>query len=174
MTKKEYDAEYYQKHKEKYSCYRKWFFKNNPWLSHLYDARKRCNNIKNLYYNRYGGRGIKCILTPIEIKYLWSRDNAKYMKQPSIDRIDNDKNYEINNCRFIEMVENSAKDKRKIILQFTKSGDFIAEWRSLMDVERTTGIHHSGISMVLNLKRKYAGGFSWKYSTLVRMRTDKD
>ena len=52
-------------------------------------------------YSRYGGRGIRCLLTSAEIKSLWERDGGSKMRKPTIDRIDNDVNYEIGNCRFV-------------------------------------------------------------------------
>ena len=40
------------------------------------------------------------------------------MKQPTIDRIDNNGHYELSNCRFIEMKVNSIKDRNGS--QYTK------------------------------------------------------
>lgn len=82
-----------------------------PWLTTLYAARNRCSNPKLKGYYRYGGRGIKCFLTPDEIHRLWIRDGAAKMRKPSIDRIDNDGHYEFSNCRFIELSANCARVK---------------------------------------------------------------
>ena len=46
-------------------------------------------------------------MTKDDFKFIWFRDKAHGMKQPSIDRIDNDGNYELSNCRFIEHRENA-------------------------------------------------------------------
>ena len=41
-----------------------------------------------------------------DFKTLWFRDKAYLMRQPSIDRLDSNKNYELSNCRYIETLEN--------------------------------------------------------------------
>ena len=52
----------------------------------------------------------------------------------------------------------------KKILQFTKSGEFIREWPSMREAERELGIAQSSICRCCNGKRKYAGGYVWKYA----------
>jgi group I intron endonuclease len=49
------------------------------------------------------------------------------------------------------------------ILQFTKSGEFIAEYFSMSEAERCTGVHQSSISICCKGKLKSAGKFVWKY-----------
>lgn len=51
------------------------------------------------------------------------------------------------------------------IIQYTKDGKFIAEYKSIKEASAATGISKSTISQVCkNLpKRKTAGGFVWKY-----------
>lgn len=91
---------------------RKWCAKN-PWYSSLWGAKQRCTNKNNPGYKRYGGRGIKFLLTRKEIKSLWVKHKAKYMIKPTLDRIDNDGNYEYSNCRFIENKINGGRYNRE-------------------------------------------------------------
>lgn len=81
------------------------------WYTAWSNAKNRCENLQNIGYKNYGGRGIKMLMTPEDFKFLWNRDNAISMKKPSIDRIDNNGNYKISNCRFIEWAENLIKDQ---------------------------------------------------------------
>jgi len=134
---------------------------NKPWITSYKNAKQRCENLNNKKYERYGGRGIKCLITEEELKQLWFRDKAYEMKKPSIDREDNGGNYTYDNCRFIEHRENSAKDKRKAVLQYDLEGNFIREFKSGQDAIRKLKIYH--IYDVLNNKRKSAGDFIWKY-----------
>ena len=78
----------------------------NKYLSNI---KARCLNPKNAAYKLYGGRGIRCFFTVGDIKFLWKRNRADLLKSPSIDRKDNDGNYELENCEFIERGENARK-----------------------------------------------------------------
>lgn len=51
----------------------------------------------------------------------------------------------------------------KPILQFDKDGNFIKEWHSTNEASRQLGIGDSGIWKAMNGRRKYFGGFIWKY-----------
>ncbi len=88
--------------KEATKRYRDKLRKERPWFLTLFSVRSRCNG-KN---TRYFKKGIKNYLTEEKIKYIWLRDKAGLLDKPSIDRINNDGNYTLDNCRFIEMKEN--------------------------------------------------------------------
>ena len=79
----------------------------NPWNKTLVGIKSRCNHpVKN-----YGAKGVKAKITVDELKFLWFRDKAYSMKIPSIDRIDSNGDYEIGNCRYIELSENTIRIK---------------------------------------------------------------
>jgi hypothetical protein len=84
------------------------YYSNFPWLKSGQCAKYRCSSPRHELYHRYGGRGIKFMLTKNELKQLWLRDSLN-LKDPTLDRIDNDGNYEFSNCRFIERSENSKR-----------------------------------------------------------------
>ena len=88
------------------------YYARNPWARYLALARYRCSNPKDISYKWYGGKGIKCLLTRDDIKLIWFRDKAAAMDRPSIDRIDSAKDYTLDNCRFIELVENCRNTQR--------------------------------------------------------------
>lgn len=91
--------------------YIKEYSKNHPWIKTLGNIKQRCNNPKAIKYKYYGGRGIRCFLTSAQIRYLWHRDKAKLMEKASIDRIDSDGHYTLQNCRFVEMRQNKKRKK---------------------------------------------------------------
>lgn len=92
----------------------KLYLQENPWMKHYKSARQRCTLKNHISWDNYGGRGIKFLLTPEQIKFLWFRDKAYNMDRPSIDRKDNEGHYELSNCQFIEFIDNCKKPKRKI------------------------------------------------------------
>jgi hypothetical protein len=71
----------------------------------------RCENKKSSRYNRYGGRGIgicESWRSNFQSFYDWGLSNG-YEKGLTIDRINNDGNYEPSNCRFLTRGENSSR-----------------------------------------------------------------
>lgn len=58
---------------------------------------QRCNNPKNRFFKRYGGRGIKVHYANFEEFYAEMGDPPTGL---SIDRKDNERGYEPGNCRW--------------------------------------------------------------------------
>ncbi len=140
---------------------------NFPWKRTLEKIKQRCENPNDKNYKYYGDKEIKNYLTLVECEYMYNRDNAWDMNNPSIDRKDNDKHYTLDNCEFIEMTENSAKDKRKSILQLDLDDKFIKEWKSATEVEIKLKISRSHISQCCNNKKyKSVGGFKWRFKNV--------
>ena len=73
--------------------------------------KRRCYGTKTSRYYRYGGRGIKICdgwKNNFLAFYNWSINNG-WKKGLTIDRIDNDGNYEPENCQWLTKSENSRK-----------------------------------------------------------------
>lgn len=81
----------------------------------------RCNNLNSKDYNRYGGRGIKCLFNNIyEFWFELQKDKNinLLLIQPynyEIDRINNDGNYEIGNIRIVTRSENQRNKRNNWI-----------------------------------------------------------
>jgi hypothetical protein len=162
-TNKEKRKTYRKINKEILAISDKEYRKKFPWIRIFSDIKQRCNNPNIAQYKDYGGRGIKCLITPKELKELWFRDKAYDMEQPSIDRIDNDGNYTFENCQFLELVDNIKKDKNKPILQFDLYGNFVKEWDSISVAGRNLKINRHGISKCCSGKYNTCANFIWKF-----------
>jgi len=157
----ELKKQYYRKNKENIKIQAEKYNKQYPWKRTLSGIIHRCNHSGCSAYHRYGGRGIKCLITEEELKDLWFRDKAYLMKKPTIDREDNDGNYEYSNCSYIEHYDNTGKAHSKIIIQYNLNGDFIKEYKSGRNASQETKLDYKHISSVANGISQT--GFIWKY-----------
>lgn len=120
----------------------------SPWILNYRAARNRCENKNVVNYKRYGGKGIKFLLTIEEIKILWFRDKSYLLHKPSLDRKNSLGNYEFSNCRFIEFSENARANKkgnqksnhRVEVLYFANTGNS-KEYLSLAQAAREFGVN---------------------------------
>ena len=84
----------------------------NTWYQMIY----RCYNPKCKAYKHYGGRGIRVCSRWKACFNNFLVDMGTRPKGYSIDRVDNDGNYELSNCRWAtikEQQDNSRKSSRK-------------------------------------------------------------
>lgn len=90
----------------------------------------RCTNPERPQYHNYGGRGISVCerwSRSFESFYDWSIEND-YEIGLSIDRIDNDKGYSPDNCRWVTMKEQNNNTRSNRIITFEGKTQTMAEW----------------------------------------------
>ena len=88
--------------------------------------KERCYNINHISYKHYGGRGITICdewLNDFNIFYEWSLKNG-YIVGLSIDRIDNNKNYNPDNCRWVKKEKQSSN--RKNCIKYNVNGELLS------------------------------------------------
>ena len=68
--------------------------------------KQRCSNPKSQRWKYYGAKGIKVEWETVESFYDWAMKSG-YKSGLSIDRIDNEKNYCPENCRWVTVSENT-------------------------------------------------------------------
>ena len=152
--------------------YDKTYHAKNPWMKHQHFAKQRCNYKNNISYRRYGGRGIKFLLTKEEMKFLWFRDKAHSLKKPSIDRIDNDKNYTLNNCRFIELSENKNKESKRPVANYMFER-LVLTFYSIREAARFYKTSAGNICLCCQGKRPFAKGYTWRYLAIAKGKDEK-
>lgn len=100
----------------------------------------RCNNPNDYHYKWYGGRGISVCpewMQSFESFYEWSITNG-YSEGMSIDRIDNNGNYEPSNCRWITHHEQMYNTRRNVMLTHEGKTMCAKEWSKITGIKDGT------------------------------------
>lgn len=101
--------------------------------------KSRCYNTRNEKYNRYGGRGITVCGEWLEFEPFmqWAFENG-YADGLTIERIDNDKPYCPENCRWATNKEQANNKSTSHFLTYNGETHTIAEWAEIVGMKRDT------------------------------------
>ena len=138
--------------------------------------RARCNCKNNGRYKYYGGRGISVCSEwdDYEVFEQWALSNGYDEKSErgkcTLDRIDNNGNYEPSNCRWVDMSIQSLNRRppkfpsmRKPVAQVDSEGNVIAVYEGIQIAAEATGCEASKITAVCRGKRKSTNNMRWRY-----------
>ena len=131
-------------------CYRREFihqknmthgFTCNSKIERLYNIwsnmKRRCNNPNDAGYENYGGRGIK-VCSEWENDYVafreWSLTHG-YSDDLTIDRIDNNKGYSPDNCRWETMKVQSNNTRVNHKVTYKGETHTLSEWQDITGID---------------------------------------
>ena len=111
--------------------------KTRAYLSWI-NMRQRCNNPKNPDYKYYGGRGIK-------ICDRWQKSYANFYEDMgdcpegySLDKIDNNGDYEPSNCRWADRWLQSNNRNYNVLVEYRGKVQTLGQWARELPIGITT------------------------------------
>jgi len=125
------------------------------------NMKARCYNPKSQHYNRYGGRGISICPEWVNdcSKFItWALNNG-YSDDLTIDRINNDGNYEPQNCRWVTQQEQAQNTSQNVRVRCIETGK---QYRSISEAAADNGIHPNSITNALYGRTRTAGRKHWE------------
>jgi len=116
----------------------------NDKISSTYNAwnsmQTRCTNPSAKYFERYGGRNITVCKRWGTFKEFLA-DMGEKPKGKSLDRIDNEGNYEPSNCRWATLQEQAGNQSTSRRYTFLGQTCCISEWARRSGVSRNVLLH---------------------------------
>ncbi len=98
--------------------------------------RERCRDPKHISARFYQGNHKITVCEEWDKDFMafrkWAINNgydySKSRKEQSLDRIDNEKGYSPNNCRWVSMKENNQNTRRNVFLEYQGKRLCISDW----------------------------------------------
>ena len=94
------------------------------WLS----LRDRCNNKNSRDFTNYGGRGVQCCSRWDRFEFFLEDMGRKPDSCYSLDRIDNNKGYSPDNCRWATSVEQSSNTRTNVMIEYKGITKPLSAW----------------------------------------------
>lgn len=97
---------------------------------------QRCTNTKNKYFYNYGGRGIKVDQSWDEFQNFVN-DMGYPQDGQTLDRIDNDKGYSKDNCKWSDRFEQMRNTRRTVKLEYNGVTKCLKDWAAEVGIGAT-------------------------------------
>jgi len=100
--------------------------------------KQRCLNPSHEFFDEYGGRGIKVCDSWLESFENFFADMGECPEGLTLDRIENDGNYEPGNCRWVSQGEQNRNKRGVVIMAFGDDQMCLAEWARRIGMHEDT------------------------------------
>jgi hypothetical protein len=110
--------------------------------------KQRCYNPKFKNFNNYGGRGISICDRWLEsFENFFTDMGVPTSENHSLDRINNDGNYEPSNCRWATRIEQGRNTRKNVFVLNTLTGIY---YSSFSEAAEIAGINRKHFGEILN------------------------
>ena len=101
--------------------------------------KRRCYDNNAISYNKYGGRGIKVCEEWQEYEPFseWAKNNG-YTDELTLDRIDNNGDYNPDNCRWATYKEQALNTRTNHFIEFCGEIKTLSQWADELGINRST------------------------------------
>lgn len=106
----------------------------------MHTAKSRCYREKDKDFKLYGGRGITVCdewLNDFQAFYDWAMQNG-YADNLTLDRIDNDKGYSPDNCRWVNIKTQQNNRRNNHYITYNGKTQTLQQWANELNLNRET------------------------------------
>lgn len=100
--------------------------------------KTRCSNKNRKDYKNYGGRGISICKRWYKFENFKNDMFSSYYEGLALDRIDNNKGYFKENCRWATSKEQNNNKRSNLFIEFNGKSQTLIAWANELGVKRST------------------------------------
>lgn len=114
-------------------------FSHEPLYGLWWSMKRRCTDKNVASYIRYGAKGIRVCTEWLDYSefYKWANSNG-YRHGLTLDRIDSNKDYCPENCRWVDWKTQERNRKNNRLITFNGETHCLSEWAEITGINRRT------------------------------------
>jgi len=98
--------------------------------------KTRCTNIRQPNYERYGARDISYTPDWETFQQFWEDMSDGYADDLTLDRIDNNKSYTKNNCRWVTPAQQNRNSRSAVMIRYDGENLCLTDWAQKLNIPR--------------------------------------